>query len=152
MGLNSIGYIAVILVLFYYVFAILGMILFAETDPWQFGTLDIALITLFRCSTLEDWTDVMYTNMYGCDVYGYGHSLSGGPGIAEMCTKKGPDGFGQLLVVIYFLIFVTIGALVLLTLFIGVVTTSMEEATQDMKAALEVEKEVERIMAEQVTC
>ena len=31
MGLSSIGYIAVILVLFYYVFAILGMILFGAS-------------------------------------------------------------------------------------------------------------------------
>jgi len=29
------------------------------------------MLSLFRCSTLEDWTDVMYTNMYGCDLYGY---------------------------------------------------------------------------------
>ena len=50
---------------------------------------------------------------------------------------------------IYFLIFVTIGALVLLTLFIGVVTTSMEEATEDMKASQEVEKTVVKITAEQ---
>jgi len=29
------------------------------------------MFTLFRCSTLEDWTDVMYINMFGCDKYGY---------------------------------------------------------------------------------
>ena len=109
--------------LFYYVFAIIGVIMFGETDPWQFNSLHIAIITLFRCSTLEDWTDVMYTNMYGCDVYGYGHSAYGGPGIQEMCTVREPQSGGvvQFGVVIYFLIFITIGALVLLTLFIGVV-------------------------------
>ena len=23
-------------------------------------------VTLFRAATLEDWTDLMYTSMYGC--------------------------------------------------------------------------------------
>ena len=36
------------------------MILFQKNDPWHFGTLHNSMITLFRCTTLEDWTDVMY--------------------------------------------------------------------------------------------
>ena len=35
------------------------------------GSLHVAAITLFRMSTLEDWTDIMYINMYGCHEYGY---------------------------------------------------------------------------------
>ena len=30
------------------------------------------MLTLFRCATLEDWTDVMYINIYGCHRYGGG--------------------------------------------------------------------------------
>ena len=60
------GFIAIILFIFFYVFAIIGMIMFKENDPWHFGTLHISLLTLFRCATLEDWTDVMYINMHGC--------------------------------------------------------------------------------------
>tara|TARA_B110000305_G_C19343014_1_gene590145 strand:+ start:662 stop:991 length:330 start_codon:yes stop_codon:yes gene_type:complete len=71
MGLTSIGFIGIILVLVFYMFAILGMILFKDNDPWHFGTLQSAMLTLFRCSTLEDWTDVMYINFFGCDQYGY---------------------------------------------------------------------------------
>jgi voltage-gated sodium channel len=58
-GLASIGYIGIILMMVFYLFAILGMTLFKDNDPWHFGTLHISMITLFRCSTLEDWTDVM---------------------------------------------------------------------------------------------
>ena len=65
-GIGSIGYIAIILVLFFYVFAIIGMIVFKKNDPWHFGTLPYAMLSLFRASTLEDWTDIMYINMYGC--------------------------------------------------------------------------------------
>ena len=29
------------------------------------------MLSLFRVATGEDWTDIMYINMYGCDKYGY---------------------------------------------------------------------------------
>ena len=89
-GLKSIGFIAVILVLIFYMFAIgkftnnafedlcnclllftVGMTLFAKNDPWHFGSLHIALITLFRCATMDDWTDVMYINMLGKEMIVY---------------------------------------------------------------------------------
>ena len=62
MGLGSIGYIGVILCLVFYMFSILGMMLFENNDPWHFGTLHVAMLTLFRCATFEDWTDVMYVS------------------------------------------------------------------------------------------
>jgi voltage-gated sodium channel len=142
MGLNSIGYIAIILFMFFYMFGILGMFLFEDNDPWHFGTLHITLISLFRCSTLEDWTDVMYINIYGCDMYGYQNSLV--PGVGVSCETPTRQEF----TVLYFLVFQVVGALVLLTLFIGVVTTAMEEATQDQKKVMTVEKRVKAVMEE----
>jgi voltage-gated sodium channel len=47
-------------------FAIVGCSVFRRNDPWHFGTFDRALITLVRAATFDDWTDVMYLNMYGC--------------------------------------------------------------------------------------
>jgi hypothetical protein len=29
------------------------------------------MVSLFRMSTMEDWTDIMYVNMWGCLQYGY---------------------------------------------------------------------------------
>jgi hypothetical protein len=34
----------------------------------HFGSLHTTFVTLFRCATFEDWTDVMYIAMYGCQV------------------------------------------------------------------------------------
>ena len=45
----------------------------------------------------------------------------------------------------YFVLFVVIGALVLLTLFIGVVTTGMEEATEDHKLEKDLEDKIEDV-------
>ena len=39
--------------------------MFGKNDPIHMGTLHIAFLTLFRCATLEDWTDVMYISMQG---------------------------------------------------------------------------------------
>ena len=45
------------------------MSVFGTNDPMLMGTLHIAFLTLFRCATLEDWTDVMYINMLGTRTY-----------------------------------------------------------------------------------
>lgn len=42
--------------------------MFGANDPIHMGTLHIAFLTLFRCATLEDWTDVMYIGMQGTGV------------------------------------------------------------------------------------
>lgn len=65
-GLGSIGYILLLLFLVFYLFAIAGIYAFRDNDPFHWGDLFTALLTLFRGSTLEDWTDLMYTSMYGC--------------------------------------------------------------------------------------
>ena len=44
---------------------------FKQSDPAHFGGLGLALLTLFRAATMEDWSDLMYTSMLGCGEYGY---------------------------------------------------------------------------------
>ena len=52
-----------------------SIMLFKGNDIVHFKQLDTALVTLFRMATMEDWTDIMYTNMFGCMHYGYYGSL-----------------------------------------------------------------------------
>ena len=124
-GLGSIGYVSILLVLIYYIYAILGCIAFASNDPWHFRDVINAMLTLFRASTFEDWTDIMYINMYGCDKHFF--YAKGTPSL--MCNNK-ELGFvasaQPYLAALYFLSFILLAALVMMSLFIGVVTTSME--------------------------
>lgn len=60
----------------------------------------------------------MYIQMYGCDHFGY-------EGIPATCNN--PESFG-LISALYFIVFVTMSSMVLLTLFVSVVTTSMDKA------------------------
>ena len=90
------------------------------------------MLSLFRVATGEDWTDVMYINVYNCKHYPAGE-------YGEDCMAKS----GGWIATIYFLVFMIIGGLVLLSLFVGVVTTAMDDATAS-------QKEEKRVMGEVV--
>ena len=62
---SSVMYIAMFLMLVMYIFAIVGVSIFNKNDPWHFGDLGTGMLSLWRISTLEDWTDIMYFNQFG---------------------------------------------------------------------------------------
>ena len=70
-SIPSMGYVAILLFLVFYVYACAAVFIFGANDPVHFGHLPLAMLSLFRVVTGEDWTDVMYIAMYGCDQYGY---------------------------------------------------------------------------------
>ena len=118
MSLNSIGYIGFLLIINFYLFACAGVGFFGKNDPVYMGDLFTAMLTLFRCSTLEDWTDVMYTAMYGCENYGY-------DGMEHLCVMS----YGQpILASVYFLSFIVVSSLMIMNLFIGIIASSVEDA------------------------
>jgi voltage-gated sodium channel len=135
-GMVSIAYVGLVLVLFFYVFSIIGMLLFAENDPWHFGSLHMAFLSLFQAATLDDWTILMYVSQYGCHEYGGVYE-----DFPEQCVAPKAHG---MLAVMYFLIFIIVGAQVLLSLFIGVISTSMDEAQEEQKAEQELNNRIEK--------
>ena len=58
-GIKAAGYIAMLLFLVFYIFAIAGMMAFQRNDPFHFRSIPVALLSLFRACTMEDWTDIM---------------------------------------------------------------------------------------------
>lgn len=139
-GFSSISFIALLLVMVFYFFAIIAIILFRENDPWHFGDLAVAMLTLFRCATLEDWTDVLYINMYGCDKFGY-ESLK----MAPLCVQ--PYG-RKLLAAAYFTTFILIASLVMLNLFIGVVTTAIDSASNKIEKRVRLKENLAHLQLE----
>eukprot|EP00615_Pteridomonas_danica_P003987 CAMPEP_0114330520 /NCGR_PEP_ID=MMETSP0101-20121206/1809_1 /TAXON_ID=38822 ORGANISM="Pteridomonas danica, Strain PT" /NCGR_SAMPLE_ID=MMETSP0101 /ASSEMBLY_ACC=CAM_ASM_000211 /LENGTH=870 /DNA_ID=CAMNT_0001460565 /DNA_START=45 /DNA_END=2657 /DNA_ORIENTATION=- len=135
-GMESIGFIALILFVVFYLFAVGGMMLFQSNDPWHFGRLHRALLTLFRIATFEDWTDVMYINVYGCSRWGYNDDDTQPKSGACVKVDYEPKAYAAF----YFIVFIFLGSLVLLTLFVGVVTTSMEEAQSTQRNVMDGER------------
>ena len=141
-GMKSIGYIMLLLFIVFYLFAVAGMYAFQKNDPWHYGNLVTAHLTLFRMATLEDWTDVMYINYYGCasELYDSGiytvdkASAKTGGGVPMFCNSTEAQAKPEL-TVFYMLFFIIISALVMLSLFVGAVTMSMTDSMAEMKEA-----------------
>lgn len=54
------GYIALLMFIIFYIYAAMGAMFFSHIDETLWGDVAIAMLTLFRVATFEDWTDVMY--------------------------------------------------------------------------------------------
>ena len=74
-----------------------------ETYGWNFDNIFNALITLFILSSLEGWPNIMYTAMNG-DV-----------------EENGPSLKANYYIFIYFILFILVGSLFLMNLFVGVI-------------------------------
>ena len=103
----------------------MAVFLFAENDPIHFRNLQTSILSLFRVVTLEDWTDVMYINMYGSENYGYSSN-----DLAKWTPISSSSPLGGAL---FFVSFVLIGTMIVLNLVIGVIMNSMDESNAEMK-------------------
>lgn len=120
-SIPSMGYVSLLLLLIFYVYAVAGVFLFGANDPFRFGSLQIALVTLFQVATAEDWSTTLYTQMYSCTQAGY-------DGREALCTAPSAR---PIVAPFYFISFILIGTMVILNLFIGVIMNGMDEAHQD---------------------
>jgi voltage-gated sodium channel len=106
-SIPSMAYVGVLLVVLFYVYAVVGVSLFGKADPAHFGSLGASALALFQVVTLEGWADIMRTQ------------LAAGP--------------GTILTIGYFISFILLGTMITLNLLIGVIVTGMEEARQEME-------------------
>ncbi|MBX2828600.1 MAG: ion transporter [Flavobacteriaceae bacterium] len=120
-SIPSMGYVSILLLLLFYIYAVAGVFFFGANDPIHFENLQMSMLSLFRVVTLEDWTDVMYINMYGCDNYGY-------DGNEALCTNPSASPIGG---AVFFVSFVLLGTMIILNLFIGVIMNGMDEAREE---------------------
>lgn len=99
------GYVALLMFIIFYLYAVIGNLMFSQINPQLWGDLGLALLTLFRVATFEDWTDVMYETM---TVYGLSW--------------------------IYYITFIFFSAFVFLNMMIGIVVEVLDEEHKKMEA------------------
>lgn len=97
-AIPRIGYVALLMFVIFYLYAVVGSFLFAPINEFLWGDLGAALLTLFRVATFEDWTDVMYETM---EVYAYSW--------------------------IYYLTFIFMSTFIFLNMMIGIVVSVLDE-------------------------
>jgi len=120
-ALPRMGYVALLMFIIFYIYAVIGNLLYAEINPVLWGDLGISLLTLFRVATFEDWTDVMYETM---TVYGFSW--------------------------IYFITFIFFSAFVFLNMMIGIVVEVLDEEHKKMTADEDEEKRHELVDNQQM--
>jgi voltage-gated sodium channel len=105
----SMGYVALLLALLFYVYAVVGVSFFGPHDAAHFGSIGAAMLTLFQIVTLEGWVDIML------------------PLISQTGSGALP--------IIYFVSFILVGTMIMLNLLIGVIVNGMDEARDEMEDA-----------------
>jgi len=129
-SIPSMGYVSLLLFMLFYLYAVAATMFFGANDPVHFGRLDVSMLSLFRAVTLEDWTDLMYIQMYGCANYGY-------DGMLGQCTASQAMPITS---VSFFVSFVLLGTMVILNLFVGVIMSGMDEAQAEQKELARMER------------
>ncbi len=125
-SIPSMAYVTLLLGMMFYLYAVAAVFIFGDNDPIHFKNLQISMLSLFRAVTLEDWTDLMYIQMYGCNNYGY-------DGAMQLCTA--PKAY-PVLGALFFVSFVLLGTMIILNLFIGVIMNGMDEARAEAEDEL----------------
>jgi voltage-gated sodium channel len=95
-SIPRVGFIALLMFIFMYVWGAIGTMFFGEVDPENWGNIGLALITLVQVATYDDWANIMAQVI---DVYPYAW--------------------------IFFVSFIIINAVILLNMVIGVIVDVM---------------------------
>lgn len=119
-SLPGIGWVALLMAMIFYVFAVMGTQLFGEAFPQWFGHLGASFYTLFQIMTLESWSQ----------------------GIARPVLESFPHAW------IYFVVFILLSSFTMLNLFIGIIVSTMqaihEEEVAETRAQTENRAQDER--------
>lgn len=102
----ALGNIIFLMLLLFYVFAVMGTMFFKDTAPEYFGTLHASFLTLFQVVTLESWAS----------------------GVMRPMLAEEPWAWA------YFVAFILVGTFIIINLFIGVIVNNMQQAHEEMYA------------------
>lgn len=120
-SIPSLGYVGILLLLHFYIYAVMGTFLFRDNDPIRFGRLQDSMITLFEVLTLEGWNDVFNTQALGSDTQ---YSDEWKELAGDRRVSKAQPGAAAA----FFVSFIMLGTMIMLNLFTGVIIGAMQEA------------------------
>ncbi|WP_264179278.1 ion transporter [Sutcliffiella horikoshii] len=99
----SLGTIMMLLSLVFYVYAVLGVLLYGDISPEYFGSLHLALVSLFQVITLESWASGIFRPIF-----------------AESSLSW-----------VYFVSFILVGTFIVLNLIVGEILNNIQEAKEE---------------------
>jgi voltage-gated sodium channel len=111
MTIPALGNIMFLMGLLFYIFAVMGTMLFSHHEPEYFGSLHLTLLTLFQVVTLESWAS----------------------GVMRPLLLDVPWAW------VYFVAFILVGTFVIFNLFVGVIVSNVDKVDL-LEAEMEREK------------
>ncbi|MCQ2050036.1 MAG: ion transporter [Candidatus Saccharibacteria bacterium] len=123
-SIPSIGWTTVLISIIYYIHAVIGTFLFAESFPDWFGSIGRSMYTLFQVMTLESWS----------------------MGISRPIMEVYPYAW------IYFVTFVVISSFVMLNFVVGIVVNSICEASSQNESSSKTVSAKTALPAEELEC
>lgn len=118
-SIPGIGSIALLLGLFFYVFAVMATKLYGAAFPHWFGSLGASLFSLFQVMTLEGWVD-----------------------IAREVMTQSPGAWA------FFVLFILLATFTVLNLFIGMIVKAMEDSPSAQEVQRQLAREIAALRAE----
>jgi len=121
-AIPGIASVSTILLLFFYVFAVIGTHLYKDTFPQWFGTLGETMFTLFQIMTLESWS----------------------MGIVRPVMEQHPGAW------VFFVLYILITTFTMLNLFIAIIVNAMHSNADESAEAnrLEIKEALSKQLAE----
>jgi voltage-gated sodium channel len=117
MAIPTIGSILLLMVIFFFIYGVVGATFFAEVSPVYFGDLSKSIITLFQIATFDDWANIYRP-------------------IAEVSPLS----------LIYFVTFIFIAVFIMLNLVVGEIVNNAANIPKEVQEDLAgIEKEVHEI-------
>lgn len=105
-SIPSMGHVSLLLGLLIYVYGIVGFYLFSATDPFHWGSLGVAMLSVFQLLTLEGWVEMQ-----------------------RVLMPTHPWAW------IYFGSFVVVGVFIVINLFIAIVLNNLESVRAEERLA-----------------
>ncbi len=118
-SIPSVGHVMMLMSIIVYIYAIVGIQIFQESHPENWGNIGLAVLTLFEIITLEGWVEI---NNSAMEVHPYAW--------------------------IYFVSFVIVGTFVVVNLFIAVVINNLDRAKEDRLRELQPPASREELLRE----
>ena len=119
-AIPGIASVSTIMLLFFYVFAVIGTHLYSDTFPQWFGTLGATMFTLFQIMTLESWS----------------------MGIVRPVMEQHPDAW------IFFVLYILVTTFTMLNLFIAVIVNAMHSSADE--SAREQREELKEALSKEI--
>jgi voltage-gated sodium channel len=96
--LPSLGTIMILMIIVFYIYSVIGTVLYRHVAPDYFGTLQHTALTLFQMVTLESWAS----------------------GVMRPVMEQAPWSW------VYFVTFILVGTFIVLNLFVGVIVNNFQ--------------------------